>query len=296
MTDDRRSDRRPVSGSAAPPRPGSPPPGPRNLPPGWSPVPPGDRDDQTVPNSAASSPAPPAPGRHGQPNGQASNGRGPGGQGAHGQGSSGPGQAQRRAPNGQPPNGQPPNGQPPNGQGRHGQSAGRHGAPAAGRTPPAPAATRVGAPDTRADERADAWSTERPEPRLLTHEGARPLATAAAGTAAPSRAAGATRVGGRPGTAPTVATDVVQGTAAPGRTRPTDDPPEGPGRRGGGGSDDEPPSRRQAKLAALSPRQRRRRRARRIAYVVLGLAILGPVQAFAIGWIVFRIPSADDAT
>ncbi len=90
----------------------------------------------------------------------------------------------------------------------------------------------------------------------------------------------------------------MQGTAAPGRTRPPDDPPQGPGRRGGGGGDDdgEPTSRRQAKLAALTPRQRRWRRGRRIAYVVLGLAILGPVLAFAIGWIVFRIPSADDAT
>ena len=288
MTDDRRTDRRPVGGSAAPPRPGPPPPGPpRNLPPGWSAVPPPDRagpDGQTVPNAARSS-APPPPGRHGQANGQARGDQVPG-----------PGQVQRPHPNGPTPNGPTPNGSPANGQGRHGQPTGRPGAPAAGRTPPAPPATRVGAPDTRADERADAWSTERPEPRLLTHDGARPLATAAVGTAAPSRAAGATRTGGRPGTAPTVATDVVQGTAAPGRTRPTDDPPGGPGRRGGGGSDDEPPSRRQAKLAALSPRQRRWRRGRRIAYVVLALAILGPVLAFAIGWIVFRIPSADDAT
>jgi membrane peptidoglycan carboxypeptidase len=295
VTDDRRTDRRPISGSAAPPRPGSPPPGPpRNLPPGWSPVPPTERDardGQTVPNGAARRAAPPSPGRHSQPpngqnqGGQNQGGQNQGGQNQGGQNQGGQGQAQRPAANGQPANG----------QGRPGQATGRHGAPAAGRTPPGPQATRVGSPETRVDERADAWGAERPEPRLLTHEGARPLATTAAGTAAPARAAAAMPVGARPGTAPTAATDVVQGTAAPGRARPTDDPPDGPGRRGGG-SDDEPPSRRKAKLAALSPRQRRWRRARRIAYVVLALAILGPVLAFAIGWIVFRIPSADDAT
>jgi membrane peptidoglycan carboxypeptidase len=93
---------------------------------------------------------------------------------------------------------------------------------------------------------------------------------------------------------------VVKSPAAPGRTRPPVDPPDGPGGRGNGGrgngGPDEPQSKRQAKLAGLTPRQRRWRRGRRIGYVVLAVAIVGPILAFAIGWIMFRIPSADDAT
>ncbi|HEY2221948.1 transglycosylase domain-containing protein [Actinomycetospora sp.] len=93
---------------------------------------------------------------------------------------------------------------------------------------------------------------------------------------------------------------MVKSPAAPGRTRPPVDPPDGPGGRGNGGrgngGPDEPQSKRQAKLAGLTPRQRRWRRGRRIGYVVLAVAIVGPILAFAIGWIMFRIPSADDAT
>ncbi len=303
MTDDRRTDRRPVSGSAAPPRTGSnPPPGPpRSLPPGWSAVPPAERDARAAgangqpgpPGAVPPGAAPPGAAPRGQAPPSRNGGRPappPGGQPSNGRPSSGQG------PNGQAPNGQGPNGQASNGQTPNGHAAdGRPGGPAGGRPPIGAPGTRVGAgPDTRLDERAEPWGAERQEPRLLTHDGARPLATAAAVTAAPSRAAAATRVDSRPGTVPT---DVIQGSAAPGRTRPPDDPPEGPGRPGGGDDPDgERPSRRKAGHEALTPRQRRWRRGRRIGYVVLAVAILGPILAFAIGWIVFRIPSADDAS
>ncbi|HZG92979.1 MAG TPA: transglycosylase domain-containing protein, partial [Pseudonocardia sp.] len=37
------------------------------------------------------------------------------------------------------------------------------------------------------------------------------------------------------------------------------------------------------------------KRARRILYAVLGLMILGPFLAFVVGWLLFRVPTADDA-
>jgi membrane peptidoglycan carboxypeptidase len=66
------------------------------------------------------------------------------------------------------------------------------------------------------------------------------------------------------------------------------------------GDDDEPPpplGRRAARSEpAPDPRKRRWRRIRRTAYVLIGLFVLGPVLAFAIGWIFFRVPTPDDAT
>ncbi|GLZ54959.1 transglycosylase domain-containing protein [Actinomycetospora sp. NBRC 106378] len=160
--------------------------------------------------------------------------------------------------------------------------------PTPGAEPPRPAvgnghgglnATRVGGPFP--DPRRPA-AEQRPEPRLLTHDGSRPLATAAA--AAPTRASAGTRTAGRPGTAPTAATDVVQGTAAPGRSGVRTPPPGTPpgSRRGDDGDEPDP--------------KRRGRRIRRTIYVLVALAVLGPLLAFAVGWIFFRIPSPDDAT
>ncbi|WP_345341039.1 transglycosylase domain-containing protein, partial [Actinomycetospora succinea] len=121
------------------------------------------------------------------------------------------------------------------------------------------------------------------EPRLLTHD------------SGPNRRA----ENGRTGTAtramaPTAAATSrmgaggLSGTAvAPARTRP------------GGGDDggDEPPRGRSKRPApGPDPRKRRNRRLRRIAYVALGVVVLGPVLAFAVGWIFFRVPTPDDAT
>ncbi|MCD2186434.1 transglycosylase domain-containing protein [Actinomycetospora soli] len=151
--------------------------------------------------------------------------------------------------------------------------------PAVGNGPGGPNATRVGGPFPDAGRPA---ADQRPEPRLLTHDGSRPLATAAAATS-PTRASAGARAGGRPGTAPTAATEVVQGTAAPGRGGSRTPPPGTPPVRGG--DDDSEPD-----------PKRRGRRIRRVVYVLLALLILGPVLAFAVGWIFFRIPSPDDAT
>jgi membrane peptidoglycan carboxypeptidase len=176
-----------------------------------------------------------------------------------------------------PPSGRPgpagPAGRPPRGQG--------------GQPGPAPAPTRVGPtpgaepgrpavgngqgpPATRVAPPAET----RREPRLLTPDGSRPRA-----------AAGATRTAAsRPRTSPTAATDVVQGTAAPGRSGVRTPPPGTP-----------PPGRGDDDGSAPEPK-RRGRRIRRVIYVLVALLVLGPVLAFAIGWIFFRIPSPDDAT
>ncbi|WP_433800843.1 transglycosylase domain-containing protein [Actinomycetospora sp. CA-084318] len=172
-----------------------------------------------------------------------------------------------------------PNGRPAPAPTRVGPTPGADPArPVVGNGQAGPNATRVGGPFP--DSRRPA-ADQRPEPRLLTHDGSRPLATAAA-AAAPTRASAGARAGGRPGTAPTAATDVVQGTAAPGRAGSRTPPPGTPPVRGG---DDDAPD-----------PKRRGRRIRRVVYVLLGLLILGPVLAFAVGWIFFRIPSPDDAT
>ncbi|MDL5154882.1 transglycosylase domain-containing protein [Actinomycetospora termitidis] len=179
-----------------------------------------------------------------------------------------------RRPDAPPPRG--PQGAPPPAPTR---TTGRHGSES---PPPAvgngPEGTRVGGPFP--DPRRPGGE-QRPEPRLLTHDASRPLVTAA--TAAPTRANAATRTGARPGTAPTAATEVVQGTAAPGRSG-TRTPPPGTPPRGTDGDDDQPDP------------KRRKRRIRRVIYVLVGLLVLGPILAFAIGWIFFRIPSPDDAT
>uniref|UniRef100_UPI0010463B26 transglycosylase domain-containing protein n=1 Tax=Pseudonocardia dioxanivorans TaxID=240495 RepID=UPI0010463B26 len=69
-------------------------------------------------------------------------------------------------------------------------------------------------------------------------------------------------------------------------------PPRGPGGPGGGGrgggKGDEP-------LSPEAARKRRWRRIRRILYVAAGVFILGPILAFVIGWLVFQVPTADDA-
>ncbi|MEJ2869988.1 transglycosylase domain-containing protein [Actinomycetospora sp. OC33-EN08] len=192
-------------------------------------------------------------------------------------------------PNGRPPEAPAPNGRPPQGPAPRGgpaRPAGRPGpdAPAVGNGHGAgPDGTRVGPPVA---EPRRPQGEQRPEPRLLTHDASRPLATAATASA-PTRAAGGTRVGARPGTAPTAATDVVQGTAAPGRTGTRTPPPGTPPRGGGGGGDDD---------GAGPDPKRRGRRIRRVVYVLVGLLVLGPILAFAVGWVFFRIPSPDDAT
>ncbi|MFB9743978.1 transglycosylase domain-containing protein [Pseudonocardia sulfidoxydans] len=65
--------------------------------------------------------------------------------------------------------------------------------------------------------------------------------------------------------------------------------PGGPGRGGGGGGGDEPP------LPPEAAKKRRWRRIRRVIYVAAGVFILGPILAFVIGWLVFQVPTADDA-
>ncbi|WP_285650949.1 transglycosylase domain-containing protein [Actinomycetospora sp. NBRC 106375] len=125
------------------------------------------------------------------------------------------------------------------------------------------------------------------EPGLLTHETARPPRTGE-----DRRAGGATRAMAPSATAATsrsaMANGGLSGTAvAPAPTR----------RRGEGGDDEPPPRSRRPSRAepAPDPGKRRWRRIRRITYVVLGVFVLGPVVAFAIGWIFFRVPTPDDA-
>jgi membrane peptidoglycan carboxypeptidase len=67
--------------------------------------------------------------------------------------------------------------------------------------------------------------------------------------------------------------------------------PGGPGNGGGrnGGDGGEPP------LDPEAARKRKWRLIRRAAYVAAGVAILGPLLAFVIGWLVFQVPTADDA-
>ncbi|MFC5136863.1 transglycosylase domain-containing protein [Actinomycetospora rhizophila] len=114
------------------------------------------------------------------------------------------------------------------------------------------------------------------EPRLLTHDSGPPRNGTATRAMAPTAAATSRMgAGGLSGTA-----------VAPARTRP-----------GGDDGGDEPPRGRSRPTdRGPDPRKRRNRRLRRIAYVLLGLILLGPVLAFAVGWIFFRVPTPDDAT
>ncbi|WP_433557401.1 transglycosylase domain-containing protein [Pseudonocardia xinjiangensis] len=45
-----------------------------------------------------------------------------------------------------------------------------------------------------------------------------------------------------------------------------------------------------------SGKRSRWRRIRRILYVLLGLAVIGPFLAFAVGWMIFDVPTSDEAT
>ncbi|HWN27345.1 MAG TPA: biosynthetic peptidoglycan transglycosylase, partial [Actinomycetospora sp.] len=133
------------------------------------------------------------------------------------------------------------------------------------------------------DGRAEAWG----DGRLLTHDTGRPGRTSATRAMAPTAAAATGSASGS--TRAAMAAGGISGTAvSPAPTRRVgggdhgDDPPRGG--RGSGRDEPEP-----------DPRKRRWRRIRRTAYVLLGLFLLGPVLAFAVGWIFFRVPSPDDA-
>jgi membrane peptidoglycan carboxypeptidase len=130
------------------------------------------------------------------------------------------------------------------------------------------------------DGRAEAWG----DGRLLTHDLGRPGRTSATRAMAPTAAAATGSAAGT--THATMAAGGITGTAvSPAPTRRgggDDDPPRG----GRGSQRDEPEP---------DPRKRRWRRVRRTAYVLLGVFLLGPVLAFAVGWIFFRVPSPDDA-
>ncbi|WP_433784552.1 transglycosylase domain-containing protein [Actinomycetospora sp. CA-101289] len=148
-----------------------------------------------------------------------------------------------------------------------------------GATAPAARRSAVGTvtpPDGReaGDGRAEAWG----DGRLLTHDTGRPGRTSATRAMAPTATAAS-------GSA--LAASGISGTAvSPAPTRRTggdDDPPRGGGRR---------PQREEP---APDPRKRRWRRIRRTAYLLLAVLLLGPVLAFAVGWIFFRVPTPDDA-
>ncbi|NMI01537.1 transglycosylase domain-containing protein [Pseudonocardia acidicola] len=71
------------------------------------------------------------------------------------------------------------------------------------------------------------------------------------------------------------AATAVVGRSGPGGPRPAAD----------GGDPDDPGSGRKTTW----------RRIRRVLYALVGLAVLGPLLAFAIGWMLFKVPTADDA-
>ncbi len=128
-----------------------------------------------------------------------------------------------------------------------------------------------------------------PEPRLLTHDTRRHRA----GEDAPTRSAApsATAV-------PTAASAATRSALAAGGITGTAVAPVPTRHRGGGGGDDDPPRGGRGRRAepAPDPRTRRWRRIRRVTYLLIGLFVIGPALAFAIGWIVFRVPSPEDAT
>jgi membrane peptidoglycan carboxypeptidase len=138
-------------------------------------------------------------------------------------------------------------------------------------------ATAVGT--VTASDGREAWG----DGRLLTHDSGRRGASATRAMA-PTAAAAAGSTGS---THATMADGGLSGTAvSPAPTRRVG---------GGAGGDDPPRGGRGSQRDEPDPGKRRWRRLRRTAYVLLGLFLLGPVLAFAVGWIFFRVPSPDDA-
>ena len=213
VTDDRRTDRRPGSASAAPPRQGTPTRPSRNRPRRGAPCPPGERNGQ----APARPERPTSPARR-DPAQRAPGQRCPQ---ATGPGAAGPGRPRPAGPARERPG---PNGAAPERSGRE-----RPPAPAAGPSAPAPA--RSPRPGVRAQPRpahpsGGRLEHRRPRAPPATHESARPLATAAYdATAAAGPPAAAGRVDARPGTAPTVATESCRAPPLPAGPAAPDDPP-----------------------------------------------------------------------
>jgi len=165
----------------------------------------------------------------------------------------------------------------PSGPDPRGPRPGPRGAPGA---PAGPFAPNPNPPNT---ERAPRLLTH--DQQLLTHDQQRPSDRAWAGAAgsttstAPTWASSGARTGGSSRT---------DGGFPPGSPRALtddDDTEDGGGRRG----------RRPARERGERVPPSRWRRVRRIAYLVVGFVVLAPVLAFAIGWLLFRVPPADEA-
>ncbi|MDD7921363.1 transglycosylase domain-containing protein [Actinomycetospora callitridis] len=121
------------------------------------------------------------------------------------------------------------------------------------------------------------------EPRLLTHDSGRTGSRNGTGSATRAMAPTATAATSRSA----MAGGGLSGTAVSPR----------PARPGRGGDDDEPPRGRRPGRDGSAPEPKgRKRRIRRIVFLLIGLLVLGPVLAFAVGWIFFRVPTPDDAT